>query len=122
LLYHGLSDPDISAVNTLNYYHRVEDVTGANTRNFARLFLVPGMQHCGGGPGTDSFDAQAAMQRWVEENQAPDRIVASHYAQGVVERTRPLCPYPLTAAYAGKGNATDATSWVCKAPSPVAKK
>jgi feruloyl esterase len=122
ILYHGLSDPDISAVNTINYYQRVEDVVGEQTRNFARLFLAPGMQHCGGGPGPDAFDAVAAVQRWVEEGQAPEKIIASHYTQGALDRSRPLCPYPQMAVYSGKGNAVDAASFVCKVPGSVAKK
>ncbi|MBS1799716.1 MAG: tannase/feruloyl esterase family alpha/beta hydrolase [Acidobacteria bacterium] len=122
LLYHGLSDPDISAVNTINYYQRVEDVTGLNTRTFARLFLVPGMQHCSGGPGTDQFDAVAAIVRWVEEGEAPDKIVASHLTHGAVDRSRPLCPYPQTAAYSGTGSADDATSFTCKVPGTAQKK
>jgi feruloyl esterase len=116
ILYHGWSDPDISPLNTINYYRRMEDVTGQGTRSFARLFMVPGMQHCGGGPGPDSFDAVSAVERWVEEGEAPQRIVASHSTQGLVDRSRPLCPYPQVAVYGGKGKATDATSFVCKAP------
>lgn len=116
ILYHGWSDPDISPLNTINYYRRMENVTGEGTRNFARLFMVPGMQHCGGGPGPDSFDAVSAVERWVEGGEAPQRIVASHLTQGLVDRSRPLCPYPQVAVYGGKGKATDATSFVCKAP------
>lgn len=122
ILYHGLSDPDISPINTINYYQRVQDVIGEQTRSFARLFLAPGMQHCGGGPGPDSFDAVAAIQRWVEEGQAPEKIIASHYTQGVLDRSRPLCPYPQVAEYSGKGDAVDAASFVCKVPGSVAKK
>jgi len=116
ILYHGWSDPDISPLNTINYYRRMENVTGEGTRNRARLFMVPGMQHCGGGPGPDSFDAVSAVERWVEGGEAPQRIVASHLTQGLVDRSRPLCPYPQVAVYGGKGKATDATSFVCKAP------
>ena len=122
ILYHGLSDPDISAVNTVNYYRRISDISGPQTPGFARLFLAPGMQHCGGGPGPDAFDAVAAVQRWVEEGLAPEKIIASHYTQGTLDRSRPLCPYPQMAAYSGKGNAVDASSWVCRAPGEVAKK
>jgi feruloyl esterase len=114
ILYHGWSDPDISPLNTIRYYKQVEQVVGPKTPEFARLFMVPGMQHCGGGPGTDSFDAVAAIQRWVEEGTAPAQIVASHGTRGVVERTRPLCPYPQAAAYKGKGDVNDAGSFVCK--------
>ena len=90
LLYHGLSDPDISPLNTINYYKQVESVVGAKTPEFARLFMVPGMQHCGGGPGTSSFDAVTPLERWVEQGVAPEKIIASHFANGVVDRTRPL--------------------------------
>lgn len=116
ILYHGWSDPDISPLSTINYYKQLEHVIGPQTRDFARLFLVPGMQHCSGGPGPDSFDAVSAIERWVEEGTAPTQIVASHINHGVVDRTRPLCPYPQTAAYKGKGAITDAGSFVCRAP------
>jgi feruloyl esterase len=121
ILYHGLSDPDISPVNTVNFYQRMEDVSGMGTRGFARLFLAPGMQHCGGGPGPDQFDAVSAVERWVEEGMAPEKIIASHLTHGAVDRTRPLCPYPQVAVYSGKGSATDAANFACKVPM-VAKK
>ena len=116
ILYHGWSDPDISPLNTIRYYKAMEQVTGPKTRDFARLFLVPGMQHCGGGPGTDSFDAVAAIERWVEKGVAPTQIVASHATRGVVDRTRPLCPYPQQAIFSGKGDSNDAASFACKVP------
>jgi feruloyl esterase len=122
ILYHGLSDPDIPAENTINFYQRIEDVSGMNTRAFARLFLAPGMQHCGGGPGPDQFDAVAAVERWVEEGQAPEKIIASHLTHGVADRSRPLCPYPQAAVYSGSGSAVDAASFVCRVPGSVAKK
>ena len=116
ILYHGWSDPDISPLNTIRYYKAMEQATGPTTSNFARLFLVPGMQHCGGGPGTDSFDAVSAVERWVEKGVAPAQIVASHSTHGVVDRTRPLCPYPQMATFSGKGNASDAASFTCRVP------
>ncbi|WP_165420103.1 tannase/feruloyl esterase family alpha/beta hydrolase [Edaphobacter modestus] len=114
ILYHGWSDPDISPLNTIHYYKAMEQATGPGTSNFARLFLVPGMQHCGGGPGTDSFDAVSAIERWVEKGVAPVQIVASHSTHGVVDRTRPLCPYPQMAVFSGKGNPNDAANFVCR--------
>ena len=68
-----------------------------------RLFMVPGMNHCGGGDGTASFDMLAALEQWVEKQQAPDQIPASHMSDGRVDRTRPLCPYPQVAKYQGNG-------------------
>jgi feruloyl esterase len=100
----------------------VEGVSGPKTRDFARLFLVPGMQHCGGGPGPDIFDAVSTMERWVEAGEAPERIVASHKTQGQVDRTRPLCPYPQMAVYAGTGSTADAASFVCRVPQSGRKK
>jgi len=116
ILYHGLSDPDISPVNTINYYNQVMATVGKDTPDFARLFLVPGMQHCGGGPGATFFDGVTALEQWVEDGVAPERIVASHLLNGVVDRTRPLCPYPQVAVYSGKGSVSDAASFVCKLP------
>ena len=120
ILYHGLSDPDISPVNTINYYNQVTATIGKDTPDFARLFLVPGMQHCGGGPGATSFDGVTALEQWVEDGVAPERIVASHLLNGVVDRTRPLCPYPQAAVYSGRGSVSDAASFACRLP-PIAK-
>jgi feruloyl esterase len=116
ILYHGWSDPDISPLNTIRYYRAMEQATGSKTSDFARLFLVPGMQHCGGGPGTDSFDAVSAVERWVEKGVAPTQIVASHATHGVIDRTRPLCPYPQMAVFSGRGDSNDAASFACKVP------
>lgn len=116
ILYHGWSDPDISPLNTIRYYRAMEQATGSRTSDFARLFLVPGMQHCGGGPGTDSFDAVSAVERWVEKGVAPTQIVASHATHGVIDRTRPLCPYPQMAVFSGRGDSNDAASFACKVP------
>lgn len=117
ILYHGWSDPDISPLGTIHYYREMERFTGPKTDSFARLFMVPGMQHCGGGPGPDLFDPVSAIERWVEEGQAPTKIIASHMStRGIVDRTRPLCPYPQVAVYGGKGDTKDAASFACKVP------
>jgi feruloyl esterase len=79
-----------------------------------RLFMIPGMNHCQGGNGTDRFDGIAALSEWVERGKAPDRIIASHQTAGRVDRTRPLCPYPKVAAYKGSGSTNDAANFVCK--------
>jgi feruloyl esterase len=79
-----------------------------------RLFMVPGMGHCGGGPGTDRFDALSALEAWVEKGVAPDIMVAQgQRAQGGV-RTRPLCAFPKVARYRGRGDSDDARSYECK--------
>ena len=84
--------------------------------NAVRLFMVPGMGHCGGGEGPNEFDGLTALERWVEKGKAPDQIVASHLTSGRVDRTRPLCPFPQVAKYKGTGNIDDAANFECKAP------
>jgi feruloyl esterase len=79
-----------------------------------RLFMVPGMNHCAGGEGTSNFDAVGAMEQWVEQKKAPERIAASHIANGAIDRTRPLCPYPQVAQYKGSGSTNEAANFVCK--------
>ena len=76
--------------------------------------MIPGMNHCAGGNGTDKFDGIGALAQWVEKGKAPDQIAASHQTAGKVDRTRPLCPYPQTAAYKGSGSTDDAANFVCK--------
>ena len=117
ILYHGWSDPDISPLNTINYYNQVQTITGSATEQFLRLFMVPGMNHCGGGSGTNHFDGLTALEEWVEDEIAPERIVAFHLTDGEIDRTRPLCPYPQVAVYSGKGSTNDAANFACKSPS-----
>ncbi len=134
ILYHGWNDPAISALNTINYYNDVASrMGGRETEAFARLYMVPGMQHCGGGTGPDSFgqgdaaakDAQhnveLALEKWVEKGTAPSAIVATKYEGGDpakgAKMTRPLCPYPQIAKYKGKGDTNDADNFVCVAES-----
>jgi feruloyl esterase len=112
--YHGWSDPDISPLNSINYYKSVEK-TMNDPRNFYRLFMVPGMYHCSGGPGPNTFDAVAALEQWVEKGVAPEQIVATHAVGGVVDRTRPLCPFPQEAQWKGAGSTDQAESFVCAA-------
>ena len=76
--------------------------------------MAPGMLHCGGGPGPNTFDAVSALEPWVEQGRKPSQIVASHSTNGVVDRTRLLCPYPQVATYPGTGSIDEATSFVCK--------
>jgi feruloyl esterase len=118
ILYHGWTDPGVSPLNTINYYESVLAAAKRvnQTGDFVRLFMVPGMDHCAGGPGPNNFDAFGSLADWVEHQHAPDKIIASHITSGAVDRTRPLCPYPQTAQYTGKGSTDDAANFVCKAP------
>ena len=115
---HGWSDAQISPANAIQYYQRVVDLVGdeAAVQNGYRLFMAPGMGHCAGGEGPNWFDALTAMEQWVEDGQAPDRIVAQRTRDGVVDRTRPLCPYPQVAVYDGTGDTDDAASFTCQLP------
>ena len=117
LLFHGWSDANFSAETTINYYKAVLGKMGSDDGGqWVRLFLAPGMGHCGGGEGPNTFDAVAALERWVEQGQAPDRIDASHSSNGRIDRTRPLCPYPQKARYTGTGSIEDAANFVCRMP------
>jgi feruloyl esterase len=108
--YHGWSDPQIPPGFTVDYYRSVVKALGeAAVRRSYRLFMVPGMAHCGGGEGTSTFDMLSALEAWVEHGRAPDRVIASRGP-----RTRPLCPFPQTAAYSGAGSIEDAGNFTCK--------
>ena len=116
LLYHGWSDPAISANGTVGYYDAVTKAVGGKQEmdSFAKLFLVPGMHHCSGGPGPNEFDMLTPLENWVEKGQSPTSVVASHKTNGVVDRTRPLCAHPQVATYKGTGDINDAANFVCK--------
>jgi feruloyl esterase len=116
--YHGWSDPQISPRNSTQYYSRVLDALGGadKVHNSYRLFMAPGMGHCRGGEGPNTFDMVAALEAWVERGQAPNRILASHATNGIVDRTRPLCPYPQTAVYKGSGSMDEAANFECRTP------
>jgi feruloyl esterase len=116
LIYHGWSDPQIPAGSTVGYYERVLQAMGGadRTKATARLFMVPGMNHCGGGTGTATFDMLAALEAWVEQGRAPDSVPASRTAGGKTDRTRPLCAYPQKATYKGSGSVDDAANFACK--------
>lgn len=116
--YHGWSDPQISPASSPMYYKSVaaELGNGSDVQKFYRLFMVPGMAHCGGGDGASTFDMLSSLEQWVEKDKAPDQILASRRRDGKVDRTRPLCPYPQVARYKGSGNTDDATNFACQAP------
>jgi feruloyl esterase len=118
LIYHGWADQNVAPRSSVNYYTRVVEKLGQKTVDEAvRLFFAPGMAHCGGGEGPNTFDALSALERWREHGQAPASIVAAHAMPGrQVDRTRPLCPYPQMATYKGSGSIDQAESFVCAAP------
>ncbi|HVO57525.1 MAG TPA: tannase/feruloyl esterase family alpha/beta hydrolase [Dongiaceae bacterium] len=142
ILYHGWNDPAISALNTIDYWQSVRGkLGGKETDSFARLYMLPGVQHCSGGPGLDEFglpgepgpsdakhNVQAALELWVEKGTAPDSLIVSKTPQpsssagngdaaaGKAKMTRPLCPYPQEAKYKGTGDPNEAASFTCSAP------
>jgi hypothetical protein len=115
LVPHGVSDAVFSINDTLAWYREVDQRTGGAAASFVRVFPVPGMGHCAGGPATDQYDAFAALMKWVEHDEAPERIVAQA-GPGTPwpGRQRPLCPYPKVARYNGSGNVERAESFVCR--------
>lgn len=111
----GWNNALVPAGAVVDYYHSVEARIGvADTRRAVRLYMVPGMIECNGGPGTDTFDLLGVMRRWVERGEAPKAVIASRVEHGQVVRTRPLCPYPQVATYRGTGSTDEAGSFVCK--------
>jgi len=114
LFFHGDSDPWFSALDTLDYYKSLAATNGGADKvaQWSRIFLVPGMSHCGGGPSLDRFDMLGAVVTWVEKGIAPDDVVASGSA--FPGRTRPLCAWPKHAQYSGHGNTEDASSFTCQ--------
>jgi feruloyl esterase len=116
IMYHGWSDPGIPPMNSVQYYKNATGALGGESKatKSIRLFMIPGMNHCQGGDGTDKFDGVAALANWVENGKAPDQILASHQTAGKVDRTRPLCAYPQTAVYKGSGTTDEAANFICK--------
>lgn len=127
LVYHGVSDPIFSVNDTTAWYDGLQSANGGDASNFARVFRVPGMGHCSGGPATDQFDVLTPLVAWVEQGQAPARIAASARGTGnaggvnadlpagwAADRTRPLCPYPQVARYNGSGSLESADSFTCR--------
>jgi len=127
MVYHGVSDPIFSVEDTTTWYKALAAANGGDASDFARLFRVPGMGHCSGGPATDQFDAVSALVKWVEQGQAPDSLTAKARGTGnagggnadvpsswAVDRTRPLCAWPKVARYKGTGSLDDASSFECR--------
>jgi len=127
LMYHGWADPRLVPALSIQFHDAVQrnleargersgdpDRKRIRIDDFYRLFMVPGMLHCGGGTGPSTFDAFGALVNWVEQGIAPESIIGSHLTNGVVDRTRPLCPYPKEAVYIGHGSVEDASSFACR--------
>ena len=114
ILFHGMSDPWFSANDTIQYYEKLAASNGGAEQvpNFSRLFLSPGMGHCGGGTSLDSFDLLTALVDWVEKGSAPSSVVAT--GRLLPGRSRPLCAYPKSAAYKGQGEPQDARNFECR--------
>ncbi|PYQ78296.1 MAG: hypothetical protein DMG01_11905 [Acidobacteria bacterium] len=110
---HVWSDPLVGPLTSVDYYTSVAKALG-RIDDPVRLFMVPGMGHCGGGEGPNTFDMLGALEQWVERGKTPDQIVASHSTGGAVDRTRPLCPYPQVATYTGAGSIDEAASFICR--------
>jgi feruloyl esterase len=129
VLYHGTSDPIFSSDDTSAWYEALRASQGGDASDFVRLFLVPGMNHCRGGPATDQFDMLTPLVDWVEKGVAPARAIAGARGLGnpgeinadvpadwSPARTRPLCPYPQVARYTGSGSLESADSFACRQP------
>jgi feruloyl esterase len=117
LMYHGWADQQVAPLNSVTYFDAVTKAAGNNVAGKSiALYMVPGMGHCQGGAGTDSFDKVAAVEQWISTGRAPAEIVASHMAAGRVDRTRPLCPYPQVAKYQGSGSTDEASHFACVRP------
>ena len=115
IMYHGWSDQVVPPQHSIHYYDSVGKTLGTQAADSIRLFMAPGMTHCGGGPGPNSFDSVGAIEQWVEKGKAPEQMIASHSAEGKVDRTRPVCAYPQIAKYKGSGSIDDAASFACAA-------
>jgi hypothetical protein len=116
LMYFGWADTALTPYMAVDYYEKALAANGPDTRDFFRLFMVPGMFHCRGGVGPDRFDAMTAVIDWVERGVLPQSLTATRIEDGAVVRTRPLCPYPQVARYGGSGSVDAAASFACTEP------
>ncbi len=114
LFFHGDSDPWFSPLDTLGYYQSLAATNGGAEKvaEWSRMYLVPGMSHCGGGPALDQFDMLGAVVNWVEKGSAPESVIATGHA--IPGRSRPLCAYPKHAQYSGHGDTNDAHNFTCQ--------
>ncbi len=116
IMTYGWADSILQPLMGAEYYERAAAANAPDSTNFLRLFMVPGMAHCGGGVGPDRNDAVTAIIDWVEAGIAPDVLIANKVADGVTTQSRPLCPYPQVARYKGEGSTNDAASFECRLP------
>jgi feruloyl esterase len=125
IVYHGTSDPVFSFNDTRNWYEALDKNHASAAASFVRLFPVPGMNHCQGGPATEQFDMLTALVNWVENGQAPEQVIATartglnpdvpvDWFSGGRPRSRPLCPYPMQVRYRGAGDINDAANFSCQ--------
>ena len=126
IVFHGTADSVFSPIDTAHWMDQLQAHHGNQADTFARLYMVPGMNHCSGGPATDQFDMLAPLVAWVEQGKAPDTVTANARGAGAnvvntelpaswsANRTRPLCVYPKVARYNGKGDVESASSFSCK--------
>jgi hypothetical protein len=114
IFYHGDSDPWFSPLDTFEYYKNMAEANGslAGISKWSQFYFVPGMSHCGGGPGLDQFDILSPMVNWVEKGTAPTSVIAT--GKTFPGRSRPLCPYPKHARYNGEGNTEEANNFECR--------
>jgi hypothetical protein len=110
ILYNGLSDQGLASSELVRWYEQALAVNGPPVRDALRLYLVPGMLHCGGGDATDQFEMLDAITAWVEEGKAPERVLAT--SRQTPAMTRPLCPFPTVARYK-EGDPNSADSFTC---------
>jgi feruloyl esterase len=116
LLYHGWADQQVAPGSSIEFYKSalMQSADAAPGSDWIRLFMFPGMAHCSGGEGPNTFDEIGLIEQWVEQGKAPDQIIAAHSTAGKVDRTRPVCPYPQAAVYDGSGSIDDASNFSCK--------
>jgi feruloyl esterase len=120
IIYHGFSDGGLSPLPMIQFYKDLAQETPKHFEGLqesARLFMVPGMHHCSGGPGPNVFDTLTPLQQWVENDVAPNGIIATHFVgnnrNNPADRTMPLCMFPQQARYSGRGDKNDAANWSC---------
>jgi len=122
--YHGWADWGITPYSSIDYFNTVvatvggsmSDAARRDVQQFHRLFMLPGVSHCSGGAGPDQFAGLTALEQWVEQGKAPERIEAAKVVDGKTVRTRPLCPYPQAARYQGTGSTDEAANFKCQLP------